>query len=61
VRPYKFVIKRSVNGQWMFNIVAGNGEIVATSEQYRNRADALKTVRRIKYMSLVGPIKTEEY
>ncbi|MEG0833783.1 MAG: DUF1508 domain-containing protein, partial [Oscillospiraceae bacterium] len=30
----KFEIKTAKNGQFMFNLKAGNGEIIATSETY---------------------------
>lgn len=47
---YRFVMKTRSDGQWMFNLVAGNGEVVATSEGYHNREDALHTIHRIMQM-----------
>ena len=44
----KFVIKKAKNGQFMFNLVASNGQIVATSEQYTAKASALKTIESIQ-------------
>ncbi len=32
---------RSKDGQYCFHVKAGNGEIVASSEGYRNRADCV--------------------
>lgn len=43
----KFVIKKAKNGQFMFNLVSGNGQIVATSEQYTEKASAKKTIESI--------------
>ena len=37
----KFEIKKTKNGGFMFNLKAGNGEIIATSETY-NTLDACK-------------------
>lgn len=31
---------RDVAGEWRFRIVAGNGEVVASSEGYTSQADA---------------------
>jgi uncharacterized protein len=44
----KFVIKRTSNDQFRFNIVARNGEIVATSETYTRKASALDTIESLK-------------
>ncbi len=37
----KFELKKSASGQFHFNLKAGNGEIIATSEMY-NSKDAAK-------------------
>lgn len=34
----KFEIKKAKNGQFMFNLKAGNGEIILTSEMYTTKA-----------------------
>jgi hypothetical protein len=44
----KFVITKAKNGQFMFNLVAANGQIVATSEQYAAKASALETIASIQ-------------
>jgi uncharacterized protein len=38
----KFVLKKGSSGKYHFNLVAGNGQIIATSEQYERKASALK-------------------
>jgi len=43
----KFEEIRTKNGQYRFNLVASNGEIVAPSESYHNRKDMLKTMKRL--------------
>lgn len=34
----KFVIKKTSNGQYKFDLKAGNGEIIASSELYTNKS-----------------------
>lgn len=44
----KFVVNRTSNNQYRFNIVAGNGQVVATSETYTRKAAAMDTIASIK-------------
>jgi uncharacterized protein len=44
----RFVIKKTSNDQFRFNIVAGNGQVVATSETYTRKESAMDTVRSIQ-------------
>jgi uncharacterized protein YegP (UPF0339 family) len=44
----KFQMKKTSNGQFRFNIVASNGQIVATSETYTRKQSALDTIESIK-------------
>jgi uncharacterized protein YegP (UPF0339 family) len=44
----KFVLKKTSNGQFRFNLVAVNGQVVATSESYTRKASALETIESIK-------------
>jgi uncharacterized protein len=44
----KFVMKKTSNGQFRFNMVASNGQVVATSETYTRKASALDTIESIK-------------
>jgi uncharacterized protein YegP (UPF0339 family) len=43
-----FVVKKSTNGQFRFNLVASNGQVVATSEQYQRKQSALDTIGSIQ-------------
>jgi len=36
----KFVLKKSQSGKFMFNLCAGNGQAVLTSEQYNSKSAA---------------------
>lgn len=44
----KFVVKKTSNGQFRFNLKAGNGEVIATSESYTTKAAALKGIESVK-------------
>ena len=46
---YFYVFKSAVNNQWYFNIrSSGNHHILATSEGYHNKQDALSTINVIR-------------
>jgi uncharacterized protein YegP (UPF0339 family) len=44
----KFELKTTKSGQFMFNLKAGNGQIVATSEHYTTKAAALNGIESVK-------------
>jgi uncharacterized protein YegP (UPF0339 family) len=44
----KFEIKKNAKGQFHFNLKAGNGEIIATSEMYESKASAKNGIESIK-------------
>lgn len=46
--PGKFEVKTTANGQFMFNLKAGNGEIVLTSETYKTKAACLAGVESVR-------------
>lgn len=41
----KAILKKTSNGEFRFNLIALNGEKIATSETYTRKAKALKTLR----------------
>ena len=43
-----FVLKRTSDGQFMWEIKAGNHETVAVSERYTTKQAAMKTIDSIK-------------
>jgi len=43
-----FEIKEAKNGQYIFNLKAGNGEIIATSEMYKTKAAAENGIESVK-------------
>ena len=44
----KFELKATKSGQFVFNLKAGNGQVIATSEQYTTKAAALKGIESVK-------------
>ena len=44
----KFVIKKTSNGRYRFNLKSGNGEVIATSETYTTKAAAEKGIASVK-------------
>lgn len=43
----KFVISKRKNGEFQFNLVAGNGEIILTSEGYASKPSCLNGVKSV--------------
>ena len=46
--PGKYEIKRAKNGEYYFNLKAGNGEIILTSETYKAKAGAKNGIKSVK-------------
>jgi len=46
--PGKFVVKTRKDGQFMFNLKAGNGEIIATSEAYKQKSSCMKGIESVR-------------
>ena len=44
----KFEVHKTSNGGYRFNLKAGNGEVIATSETYTTKASALKGIESVK-------------
>ena len=44
----KFELKTIANGKFMFNLKAGNGEIILSSQQYKSRRNALKGIESVR-------------
>jgi uncharacterized protein len=44
----KFELKQTAGGQFHFNLKAGNGEIIATSEMYESKASAKNGIESVR-------------
>ena len=43
-----FDVREATNGDWYFNLVAGNGEIIGTSELYASKSNAERGARSVR-------------
>jgi uncharacterized protein len=44
----KFELKKSASGKFHFNLKAGNGEIIASSEMYESKAAAKNGIESVR-------------
>ena len=44
----KFELKSGKSGQFHFNLKAGNGQIIASSEMYESKASALNGIESVR-------------
>ncbi len=44
----KFELKKSASGQFMFNLKAANGQVILTSELYREKGSALDGIASVR-------------
>ncbi len=44
----KFVVKTDAQGKFRFNLVAGNGQIIAQSQAYKDKQSALDGIESVK-------------
>ncbi|MDL4820049.1 YegP family protein [Actinomadura opuntiae] len=44
----KFQLKKGSTGKFHFNLVATNGQVIATSESYETKASALKGIESVR-------------
>ena len=44
----KFVVKKGNSGKFHFNLVASNGQVIASSEAYESKSSALNGIESVK-------------
>ena len=44
----KFVLKKGSTGEYHFNLVATNGQVIASSESYESKASAINGIESVK-------------
>jgi uncharacterized protein YegP (UPF0339 family) len=49
----KFEIKNSTNNQYYFNLKAGNGEVILTSETYTTKQNCINGISSVKSNSSI--------
>ena len=55
----KFVVSKAKTG-WKFNLVAGNGEIIAVSEIYSSESACKNGVESVRKNAPDAPVEIEE-
>ena len=55
----KFVVKTTANGGFKFDLKAGNGEVIATSEVYASEASCLKGVASVQKNAPVAAVENQ--
>lgn len=55
----KYVVTKSENGKYHFNLVAKNGEIILSSQMYMARKGALKGIRSIAKNAPIAPVEDQ--
>jgi uncharacterized protein len=55
----KFVLKKGSAGKYHFNLQAGNGQVIVTSESYETKAAALNGIDSVKTSAPPPPSTTK--
>ena len=55
----KFVIKKGPTGKFRFNLLARNGQVVATSEAYSSKAAAMGGIRSVQSLASDAAIEDQ--
>ena len=55
----KFVIKKGTTGKFRFNLLARNGQVVATSEAYGSKAAAMGGIRSVRSLASDAAIEDQ--
>ena len=52
----KFVLKKGSTGKFHFNLIATNGQVIATSEAYESKAAAINGIESVKKNAPVAEV-----
>jgi uncharacterized protein YegP (UPF0339 family) len=55
----KFVLKKGQSGKFHFNLVAGNGQVIATSETYNSKESAKEGIESVRKNAPDAPVEDE--
>lgn len=55
----KFVLKKGESGKFHFNLVAGNGQVVATSQTYESKESALNGIKSVQTNAPTAHVEDE--
>jgi uncharacterized protein YegP (UPF0339 family) len=52
----RFVVKKGSSGKFHFNLIATNGQVIATSEAYESKRAALNGIESVKKNAPQAPV-----
>jgi len=55
----KYVLKKGTSGKFHFNLVAGNGEVIATSQTYERKESARAGIKSVQTNAGTDTIEDE--
>ncbi len=55
----KFIIKKRSDGEFMFNLKAGNGETIATSEGYKTKQGCKDGIQSVKTNAPIAEVEDQ--
>lgn len=55
----KFVLKKGSTGKFHFNLMATNGQVIATSEAYESKAAAINGIESVKKNAPVAEVEDQ--
>ena len=55
----KYKLWKDAQGEWRFNLIAGNGQVIAVSEGYTTKSSAKKGIISVRVNAPFAPIKEE--
>jgi uncharacterized protein YegP (UPF0339 family) len=55
----KFVLKKGSTGKFHFNLVAGNGQVIATSEAYESKQAAMNGIKSVQTNAPTAQVEDE--
>lgn len=55
----KFVIKKGTTGKFRFSLLAGNGQVVASSEAYNSKAAAMGGIRSVQKLATDASVEDQ--
>ncbi|HEX4064183.1 MAG TPA: YegP family protein [Streptosporangiaceae bacterium] len=55
----KFVLKKGQSGKFHFNLVASNGQVIATSETYNSKESAKDGIESVRKNAPDAPVEDE--
>ena len=53
----KFELKKTKNGDFYFNLTAGNGQVIASSQMYKSKVSAKKGIKCVQANVAVAVIE----